>query len=50
MHGLVALEVYGHLDTQVTECAQLYHQDMLDLVASLGLGSPAPKAVERTNK
>jgi AcrR family transcriptional regulator len=42
MHGLVALEVYGHLDTQVTDPAQLYHQDMLDLARSLGLGSPAP--------
>ena len=43
MHGLVALEVYGHLDTQVTDPAQLYHQEMLDLARSLGLGSPAPQ-------
>jgi AcrR family transcriptional regulator len=42
MHGLVALEVYGHLDTQVTDPAQLYHQEMLDLTRSLGLNPPAP--------
>jgi AcrR family transcriptional regulator len=47
MHGLVALEVYGHLDTQVTDPAQLYHQDMLDLGRSLGLGSTT---VERKTK
>jgi hypothetical protein len=40
MHGLVALEAYGHLDTQVTNPARLYHQEMLDLARSLGLGSP----------
>jgi Tetracyclin repressor-like, C-terminal domain len=38
MHGLVSLEVYGHLDTQVTDPARLYHQEILDLARSLGLG------------
>jgi AcrR family transcriptional regulator len=42
MHGLVALEAYGHLDSQVTDPAQLYHQEMLDLARSLGLSSPTP--------
>lgn len=38
MHGLVALEVYGHLRSLTTQPADLYHAEMLDLVRSLGLG------------
>jgi AcrR family transcriptional regulator len=37
MHGLVALEVYGHLDTQIADPARLYRQEMLDLARTLGL-------------
>jgi AcrR family transcriptional regulator len=39
MHGLVALEVYGHLDSQVVDPAELYYQEMLDLARSLGPAS-----------
>jgi AcrR family transcriptional regulator len=41
MHGLVALEVYGHLRTQIIDPAKLYQQELLDLTASLGLAVPA---------
>ncbi|AFU00535.1 TetR/AcrR family transcriptional regulator [Nocardia brasiliensis] len=37
MHGLIALEVYGHLVPQSQDPAKLYHAEMLDLVRSLGL-------------
>ncbi|WP_069165552.1 TetR/AcrR family transcriptional regulator [Nocardia altamirensis] len=37
MHGLIALEVYGHLRPQAQDPAKLYHAEMLDLVRSLGL-------------
>ncbi|MFB8281447.1 TetR/AcrR family transcriptional regulator [Nocardia colli] len=37
MHGLVALEVYGHLVPQSRDPAKLFHAEMLDLVRSLGL-------------
>ncbi|WP_433663628.1 TetR/AcrR family transcriptional regulator [Nocardia sp. CA-128927] len=37
MHGLIALEVYGHLVPQSRDPAKLYHTEMLDLVRSLGL-------------
>jgi hypothetical protein len=37
MHGLVALEVYGHLRTQTRYPAKLYRAEMLDLINSLGL-------------
>ncbi|MFI9511002.1 TetR/AcrR family transcriptional regulator [Nocardia sp. NPDC052566] len=37
MHGLIALEVYGHLIPQSQDPAKLYHAEMLDLVRSLGL-------------
>jgi AcrR family transcriptional regulator len=38
MHGLVALEMYGHLGPQTHEPAKLYHAELLDLIRSLGLG------------
>ncbi|MBL7502483.1 TetR/AcrR family transcriptional regulator [Frankia sp. CNm7] len=44
MHGLVALEIYGHLRTQVADAAKLYHQELLDLIASLGLDLPESDA------
>lgn len=37
MHGLVALEVYGHLRPQSQDPAALFRAEMLDLVHSLGL-------------
>lgn len=39
MHGLVALEIYGHLRTLAHDPAGVYADEMRDLVASLGLGS-----------
>jgi AcrR family transcriptional regulator len=36
MHGLVALEVYGHLGGQATDPAKLYEVELRDLVRSLG--------------
>ncbi|WP_242614159.1 TetR/AcrR family transcriptional regulator [Actinomadura roseirufa] len=35
MHGLVSLEVYGHLRTQTHDPAKLYNIEMADLVGSL---------------
>ncbi|MEV0643821.1 TetR/AcrR family transcriptional regulator [Phytomonospora sp. NPDC050363] len=37
MHGLVSLEVYGHLRTQSHDPAKLYEAELRDLVASYGL-------------
>jgi hypothetical protein len=37
MHGLVALEVYGHLRHQTGDPAKLYRTEMHDLVRDLGL-------------
>ncbi|MFI6030367.1 TetR/AcrR family transcriptional regulator [Amycolatopsis magusensis] len=37
MHGLVALETYGHLRSQTSDPAKLFRAEMLDLLASLGL-------------
>ncbi|WP_406273588.1 TetR/AcrR family transcriptional regulator [Nocardia sp. NBC_00881] len=37
MHGLIALEVYGHLRPQALDPAKLFRTEMLDLVRSLGL-------------
>lgn len=37
MHGLVSLEVYGHLRTQTREPAKLYEAELRDLVRSYGL-------------
>ncbi|MCJ0873074.1 TetR/AcrR family transcriptional regulator [Streptomyces sp. AP-93] len=42
MHGLLALEVYGHLRHQVLDPEKLYEADMLDLIQSLGLVAPEP--------
>jgi Tetracyclin repressor-like, C-terminal domain len=40
MHGLVALEVYGHLHPQVQEPARLYDAELVDLARTIGLGPP----------
>ncbi|GLY65169.1 TetR/AcrR family transcriptional regulator [Amycolatopsis taiwanensis] len=37
IHGLLALEVYGHLRALTHEPAKIYRAELLDLVASLGL-------------
>ncbi|ABW12400.1 transcriptional regulator, TetR family [Parafrankia sp. EAN1pec] len=37
MHGLVSLEIYGHLRTHVRDPETLYRAEMHDLVRSLGL-------------
>lgn len=41
VHGLVALEVYGHLRPLLADAAKLYRAELLDLVGSLGLAAPA---------
>jgi AcrR family transcriptional regulator len=43
MHGLVALEVYGHLRGQTTDPAKLYEAELRDLVRSLGWGPGDPQ-------
>lgn len=37
MHGLISLEIYGHLRSQTGDPAKLYHAEMLDLIRSLEL-------------
>ena len=37
MHGLMALEIYGHLRSLIHNPASVYHDEMRNLVASLGL-------------
>ncbi|WP_327287757.1 TetR/AcrR family transcriptional regulator [Streptomyces sp. NBC_01198] len=37
MHGLMALEIYGHLRTLIHDPATVYRDEMRDLIASLGL-------------
>lgn len=39
MHGLLTLEIYGHLHHQVTSPAKLYEADMHDLIRTLGLAA-----------
>lgn len=39
MHGLVALEVYGHLRHQTSDPAKLHRAEMHDLVRDLGLAT-----------
>jgi hypothetical protein len=39
MHGLMALEIYGHLRTVIHDPATVYRDEMHDLIASLGLRS-----------
>jgi AcrR family transcriptional regulator len=43
MHGLVALEVYGHLRPQVRDPARLYRAELLDLTTTLGITSPTDR-------
>jgi AcrR family transcriptional regulator len=41
MHGLMALEIYGHLRTLTHEPAAVYRDEIIDLIKSLGLTPPA---------
>lgn len=41
LHGLVSLEVYGHLRHQTLDPGKVYRAEMLDLLASLGLAAQA---------
>lgn len=40
LHGLVSLEIYGHLHNQTASPEKLFHEELTQLVASLGI---APK-------
>jgi AcrR family transcriptional regulator len=40
MHGLVSLEIYGHLGGKTYEAGKVYRSEMRDLVRSLGLAPP----------
>lgn len=40
-HGLVSLEIYGHLRGQTGEPGKIYRTEILDLIRSLGLQPPA---------
>ncbi|WP_239404958.1 TetR/AcrR family transcriptional regulator [Frankia sp. Cj3] len=40
LHGLIALEVYGHLRPQILDPAKLYHAELVDLTRTLGHASP----------
>lgn len=37
LHGLVSLEIYGHLQTQAPNPEKLFHEELAQLVRSLGL-------------
>jgi AcrR family transcriptional regulator len=43
MHGLVSLEIYGHLGTKTHEPGKLYRAEMRDLARSLGLTPPTDR-------
>ncbi|MBB4894672.1 AcrR family transcriptional regulator [Streptomyces olivoverticillatus] len=47
MHGLVSLEVFGHLRAQTHNPGHLYLAEMLDLLRSLGLNPPAEHIPDR---
>jgi AcrR family transcriptional regulator len=47
MHGLVCLEVYGHLRPQVEDPERLYRIEMIDVTKSLGLAPPVPADAAR---
>lgn len=42
LHGLVSLEILGHLRSQTTHPAKLYHNEIRHLIRSLGLNPPPP--------
>ncbi|MGV9311341.1 TetR/AcrR family transcriptional regulator [Streptomyces sp. NPDC003691] len=43
MHGLMALEIYGHLRTFIHDPATVYRDEVRDFTASLGLGPSSPR-------
>ncbi|MCP2166273.1 TetR/AcrR family transcriptional regulator [Goodfellowiella coeruleoviolacea] len=49
MHGLISLEVNGHLGPQLERSDKLYRAEMLDLVRSLGLSPRALPVVGPTS-
>lgn len=46
LHGLVSLEIYGHLRPQIQDPEKLYHAELVDLTHLLGLTAPVPVAVD----
>ena len=40
LHGLVSLEIYGHLRNQTVEPGKVYRSEICDLIRSLGLTPP----------
>lgn len=44
MHGLMALEIYGHLGSLIHDPTAVYHDEMRNLIASLGLTQADPPA------
>ncbi|MGW3961404.1 TetR-like C-terminal domain-containing protein [Amycolatopsis sp. NPDC005003] len=44
LHGLVSLEVLGHLRAQTTNPAKLYRNEITRLISSLGLTPPSGTA------
>jgi AcrR family transcriptional regulator len=42
MHGLMALEIYGHLRALIHDAATVYRDEIRDLIASLGLTHDPP--------
>ncbi|WP_308250271.1 TetR/AcrR family transcriptional regulator [Sphaerisporangium fuscum] len=40
MHGLVSLEIYGHLRDKLHDPETIYRAEILDLIRSLGLSAP----------
>lgn len=44
MHGLVALEIFGHLDALGDDPASLYRREMLAFADRLGVGHPRDRA------
>ncbi|KOV58179.1 TetR/AcrR family transcriptional regulator [Streptomyces sp. MMG1121] len=37
LHGLVSLEIYGHLQTQAVSPEKLYHEELAQLIRALGI-------------
>ncbi|MDH6134265.1 AcrR family transcriptional regulator [Kitasatospora sp. MAA4] len=44
LHGLVSLEVHGHLGPQIQDSEKLYNCEIVDLIHNLGLAVPAELA------
>ena len=44
LHGLVSLEVHGHLGPQIHDSEKLYRSEIVDLIHNLGLATPSEPA------